>query len=192
MFKKMAITVIMIGVIALSGCSLFTSSTPAEEQIPTPTEVVVNANPIDYDPLNPNQGSYDSGFPLNAPMTEHWLSPATINVTNYWAGYTAKFTIRVHNGNSYPTIFSILYTQPDSLDVGYSAPTLSASNWINVSSQFPIIPAYTTQDIVVTLAMPEGTIPPAKQWMFWVCAKDASQDTMVQTRLCMKFKITME
>lgn len=181
--------ILAIGVITLSGCSLFNSETTS---IPIPTEVVVDANPIDYDPLNPNQGSYDSGVPNNAPMDENWLSPASLNITNYWAGYTAKFTIRVHNGNPYPTTFSILYTQPDSLDAGFSAPTSDISNWVNISNKYPVIQAYSTEEIIVTLAIPEGTIITANQWMFWVCAMDISQGTTIQTRLCMKYKVTME
>lgn len=189
MFKKVLVTILSIGAITLTGCSLFTSD---ETPTPVPTEVIVDTNPVDYDPLNPTIGSYDAGIPNNAPITEHWLSPATYNITNYWAGFTAKLTIRVHNGNSYPTPFSVLYTQPDNVDAGYSSPVYDIRNWVNISDQYPTIPAYSTQEIIVTLAIPEGTVITAKQWMFWICVKDISQDTMVQTRLCSKVKITME
>jgi hypothetical protein len=190
MFKYILVIISIIGVITISGCSLFGTTTPTVA--PTPTEVIVNTNPIDYDPLQPDQGSYDSGRPANAPSTEHWISPATYNTTNYRAGYTAKFTIRIHNGNPYSTPFSVLYTHPDNVDVGFAAATYSVKDWVKISEEYPVIEAFGTREIVVTLSMPEGAIAPANQWLFWVCAKDISQDAMIQTRLCLKFKVTMQ
>lgn len=187
MLKKTIMAIIAIGVITLSGCSLFTTTSYEEPQptiAPTPTPTPVVVEPI-YD-------LYDSGIPSDAPFNEVWSSPATYSVENYYAGYTLKFIIRVHNGNAVPTPFSVLYAVPDNVDVGYNAPTNSVQYWVNISERYPVIEAYGTKMITVTLTMPEGAIAPANHWLFWVCVKDISQNTMVQTRLCTKFKITME
>ena len=107
--KKIVIAILAIGILALSGCSLFTTSTT--EILPTPTPAPVVVEPL--------QDIYNAGVPADAPFDEVWLSPATYTIQNYYAGYTIKCILLVHNGNAEATPFSVLYTQPDNVDAGF-------------------------------------------------------------------------
>lgn len=178
---KTFIGMALMGIMAVSiGCGSIENTFKHPDNA-TPTPIV----------LEPLKEVYDAGIPINAPETETWISPATYTVENYYAGYTINCVLRVHNGNSESAPFSILYTQPDSLDEGFSAPPSDTKKWVNISDSYPIIEAYETKSITITMNMTEESIVPDK-WMFWICVKDISQDTMVQTRLCSKVKITME
>lgn len=178
--KLFLVSVILISIMSIStGCSIFNS----EESEPTPIYTPVVVEPL--------KDIYDSGMPSGAPIEEMWLSPASYTIQNYYPGYTLRCILRVHNGNAVPTSFSVLYTKPENLDEGFSEPPSNSSDWITLSNNYPVIESFGTAEITVSITMPEGLIP-ADNWMFWLCAKDTSQNTMIQTRLCSKVKVTME
>lgn len=189
MFKKIVVAVLLAGVISLSGCSLLGSS---DGSTPTPTLTPIVTVPTSTsNTVIPVDSIYDVGYPVNAPSDQTWLSPGKLEIKNYVAGATVRCVLRVHNGNSVDTPFSILYSIPDNTDNGFVSSTSQSRYWISVSDSNPIIPAMTTREIVVTLNMPTGSVEPGINWEFWVCCKDISQSTIVQTQLCTKFKVTM-
>lgn len=187
MFKKFGITILLIGVLAVTGCSVFTGT-----ETPTPTPVV-NAGVPEVTPVEvqPVDNVYDAGMPVNAPDNQTWLSPGKLEINNYIPGATVKCILHVHNGNSVATPFSILYSIPDNSDAGYVIANSQSRYWVEIDLPNPVIEPMSTKDITVTLSMPLGVTAPGNKWEFWVCSKDVSQDTFIQTQLCTKFQVTM-
>ena len=187
MFKKIGISLILVGVIAISGCSFITGDIPT----PTPisTETVPESTP---DIVIPVDNIYDLGEPTGAPMDAFWVSPGKFDIQPYYAGATIKCLIRVHNGKSVVTPFSIISSIPDNTDSGFVPSNAKSSSWITISDPNPALAPFETREIIVTLAMPEGATAPGQKWEFWVCSKDEDQVVLVQTRLCTKFQVTME
>ena len=183
MFKKIGISLILVGVIAISGCSFITGD------LPTPT-VVVNTSGGAV--VTPDNDIYDAGVPTGAPETEIWVSPGKFDIQPYYAGATIKCLIRVHNGNDDTTTFSVKSSIPDNTDSGFVPSNAQSSSWVTISEPNPVLAPFETREIIVTLAMPEGATAPGQKWEFWVCSKDEDQVVMVQTRLCTKFQVTME
>lgn len=182
MFKKLGIGILLIGAMLISGCSLFGGTTPLVTPTPTETPSVVL----------PDDGVYDAGNPLDAPLDEIWISPATFEIGPYYAGYEVKCILRVHNGNPYDAPFSILYEAPAESDGDFNTADSDASSWIIISDENPMIDAFSTEEIIVTLLMPEDAITSSDKWEFLVCVKELGVESMIQTRLCTKFKVTME
>ena len=183
MFKKFGISILLVGVLAISGCSLFPG-----ESTPTPVPTIPISTP---EVVIPVDNVYDAGLPVNAPNDQTWLSPGKLEIKEYFPGATIKCIIHVHNGNSVAAPFSVLYSIPDNTDSGFVKSNDQSRYWIEIDNSYPTVEPMTTKDITVTLSMPLGSTAPGKEWEFWVCCKDLSQDTFVQTQLCTKIQITM-
>jgi hypothetical protein len=123
------------------------------------------------------------------PKNRTWISPGKVEVGNYYAGATADWYIQVHNGKPTPVVFKIVSRPADYNAEGYS--NAQAQDWIIISDATPILAAYETKKIKVSLQIPSGTKNIPAKWEYWISAIDQSQTGNVTTELCSRWLITM-
>jgi hypothetical protein len=125
------------------------------------------------------------------PKNRTWLSPGKVDISNYYAGATAEWYIQVHNGKPVPTKFSVTYRYPDYTATGYDKPVSAAQDWVIISDATPVLAAYETRDILVTLNMPANVKNTPAKWEYWISVMDKSQTGNVATELCSRWLIVM-
>ena len=174
-YKYIALTILILGVMASCiGCGGSTASNPTA----TPTETGVQ--PVPTEQL------------ATPPMNVSWISPGKVEVGDFYAGASAEYPLRVHNGNDVPTLFLVTCRLPDNTATGYVIPQPDAVNWITVTGAETPLQAYETRDVMVSLNMPADGLYPAPKWELWVSVVDSSQEGFVHTELCSRWLITME
>lgn len=175
-YKYIAVTILILGVMATCiACGGNRQGVETPEITPTPTGV----QPIPTELLD------------TPAIDVTWLSPGKVEVGNFYAGATAEYPMRVHNGNNVSTPFTVAYRIPDNFATGFLPPTPEVANWVTIIGADTPLEAYETRDLTVTLSMPYGAVAPAHQWEFWISVKDNSQAGFVQTELCTRWLITM-
>jgi len=128
--------------------------------------------------------------PMEPPIESNWISPGKLYVDNYVVGATVELELQIHNGNDNSTQFSMGFRFPDNLTEGYAKPT-GASDWVRMKKKFPTIGAHETYTGTFYLYMPNGAVPPADKWEFWIEVVDQSQTGMVVVKLCSRVLVTM-
>ena len=123
------------------------------------------------------------------PTNRTWLSPGKVDIGNYYPGATAEWNITIHNGKPVPAKFSVTYRSPDYTATGYSK--VDAQDWVIVADTTPILAAYETRDILVTLKIPEKTKNVPAKWEYWISVMDKSQVGNVATELCSRWLVNM-
>jgi len=177
MKSKMIIgSLLMLGILFVSvGCGGGNSV-----GTPTPTEEPIGPQPIPTESLS------------QPPMNVSWISPGHVDVGNFYAGATAEYPIRVHNGNSVPSIFLVTCRMPDNTVIDYAMASPEAIHWVTITGAETPLEAYETRDMLVSLTMPYGAVAPASKWELWISVIDTSQTGFVQTEICTRWLITME
>lgn len=125
------------------------------------------------------------------PIDQTWISPAKVEIANFYPGARAEWELQVHNGNSAPATFAVAYRYPDNVGEGYTKPTLDVQDWVVVTDTTPVIAAKSTESILVSVTMPKNAGSPGKQWEFWISVRDMSQTGMVRTELCSRWLVSM-
>lgn len=154
--------------------------------------VLIILNPLNIAPSNnstPSNNDTNNGQP---PVDSNWISPGKVFVNNYSPGHSAEWTLEVHNGNNASANFSIGYRVPDFVSEGYSRPTEDVYRWIWISNKKPLIGAYQTYNVTISLGMPSTAVPPGEKWEFWIGVIDQSQTGNIQTELGQRWLITMK
>lgn len=150
---------------------------------PTPTEEAVT-------PVGPQPIPTES---LSQPPTNvSWISPGHVDVGNFYAGATAEYPIRVHNGNDVPSVFVVTCRMPDNTVIDYAKASAEAIHWVTITGAETPLEAYETRDMLVSLTMPYEAVAPASKWELWISVIDTSQTGFVQTEMCTRWLITMQ
>ena len=120
-----------------------------------------------------------------------WISPAKVEVGNFYPGARAEYMIGIHNGSDEPAEFSVSYRVSDNLTEGYEPAPADAENWVTVAEPAPVLAAKETREVLIVLEMPDDAQAPPK-WEFWIAAKDVTQTGMVQTELACRWLVVMK
>jgi len=166
--KRKLIGLLLIGVLLLAGC---TQVAPAVPYIP----------PADNTPVN--------GQP---PVDRTWISPAKVQIGNFYPGARAEWEISVHNGNDVIAEFAVVYREPDYVAPGYTEPPTGTKNWVIIADSSPVLMPYETRDILIALDVPITAVITADKWEFWISVKDVTQGGTIQTELCSRWLVVMQ
>jgi len=120
-----------------------------------------------------------------------WISPAKVEVGNFYPGARAEYTISLHNGSAEPAEFSVSYRVSDNITDSYEPAPAAAQDWVIIADPAPALAAKETREVLIAVEMPEDTQAPPK-WEFWIVAKDVTQTGMVQTELACRWLVTMK
>jgi uncharacterized protein YceK len=142
---KITVAVLIMTILILTGCS------PVVEALSTPTGDI------------PSVSDPDTEVRL---MDVDWVTPAQIDIGNYFPGARAEFSLRIHNGGDEVGIYNVCYTEPIDTKAGYTMPPATASSWVTVPSVVVVQPKE-TKEIPVILAVPKGT-KISSDWEFQV------------------------
>jgi len=129
-----------------------------------------------------SQAPIEEVLPTPPPDNMTWITPAKVQISNFYAGARAEYIITVHNGNDEDAEFLIGY-------VNREAPE-EAQNWVIVSDMTPILEPRETRDIDIFLVMPDGAVAPS-EWEFGISVKDISQSGMVQVGYVSRCLVSM-
>lgn len=125
------------------------------------------------------------------PITQSWISPGKVNIGNYYSGAQAEWFIKVHNGDSTKTKYTVEYREPAYVSDGFvSLPTFNRV-WVIVSESSPTLDPYETRTIPITLKIPSNAKIDAKKWEFWISVMEDSPAGVIKTELCSRWLITM-
>lgn len=114
------------------------------------------------------------------PVDQHWISPGTVAIGNFYPGARAEWSLTVHNGNTEPTEFAISAQQPQRTKAGYVAVPIDSLDWVIISEPRPVLAARETRDVLIAIEMPDDAIAP-EHWELWVvCKPDAGGFVQVQ------------
>jgi hypothetical protein len=157
----------LIGLIVIAGLLLAGCPQPSE-----PTAVETNTPPPEL---------YD----------KTWISPAKVEVGNFYPGARAEYTISLHNGSDGLAEFSVSYRVSNNITEGYEPAPAAAQDWVIIADPAPVLAAKETREVLIAVEMPEYAQAPPK-WEFWIVAKDVTQIGMVQTELACRWLVTMK
>ncbi|HUW46102.1 MAG TPA: hypothetical protein VMW50_09965 [Dehalococcoidia bacterium] len=166
--KGKLIGLLLIGVLLLAGCSQVTPITP---YIPPADNAPVNGQP---------------------PVDRTWISPAKVQVGNFYPGARAEWELSVHNGNDATAEFAVVYREPSYTAGGYAGPPAGAKEWVIVADSSPVLMPYETRDILIALDVPVTAVITADKWEFWISVKDITQGGSIQTELCSRWLVVMQ
>jgi len=159
--KKIIGLIIVTAVLLLAGCAQPSAPITGEET-PPPPEL--------YDKV--------------------WISPAEVDVGNFFAGARAEWPVRIHNGNDQPTKFSVTYSKPSTTAEGFVTAPNEAQDWVIIADATPVLAPKADKDVLIAVEMPKGATAPEK-WEFLIVVKDITQTGMVQTELACRWLVTM-
>jgi len=118
-----------------------------------------------------------------------WISPAEVEVGNYYPGARAEWVIRIHNGGNSMSKYNVTYRTPNYPRDGYDMPPDQAKDWVTIEETMPLLGAKETKEILVSLAVPKNVQLDSKQWEFWISVVEGGQG-LVQTELCQRWLIS--
>lgn len=99
--------------------------------------------------------------------------------------FPREMKIKESSGKEYVIKSEGCLDEPESL---YLCPELK--DWVIIADPTPVMAPQSSQDIMITLTVPEKVSTPDK-WEFWISVKDATQSGAVLTELCLRWLIDM-
>jgi hypothetical protein len=136
-----------------------------------------------------NAANYNPEVPANL-EGKTWISPGVVEIANMYPGAEAEWVVKIHNGNSEPTPFSVSYRIPNNTRTGYFMPPSSAQIWITISQSYIVLQPGETKDILVNLKIPNGAPNIPNQWEFWTVVTEKSGG-MVETEMATRWLVKM-
>jgi len=89
------------------------------------------------------------------PMDRTWISPAKVQIGNFYPGARAEWNLTIHNGNDVTAEFAVMYREPDYTAGGYlMPPEETVKDWVIIADPAPLLLPYETRDILVSVALP--------------------------------------
>ena len=125
-----------------------------------------------------------------AALAAFGIDPGKVYIDNLYPGAEAEFPITVYNQNDYETVFKVIPREPDytAEDKGYDA--LPYPEWVTVSPERVTIGASDTDDIIVTVVMPEDADYSGKKSEVWISFMEEGTEGMVKIELCSRIFIS--
>ncbi len=188
MSKLITLALSAMLLMGIVGCSV----TQIEVSPVTPTEPSGNVTtPVETLPASLTNPTSDPNVEARL-VDQTWISPAMVQIGNYYPGARAEWSIRVHNGKDVPAGLLISYRVPDNVKEGYDTAPVEAKDWVIIADSTPVLAAKETKEILVVLAMPKDPIlvPEVKKWEFWVSVMETKQG-QVQTEMCSRWLVVM-
>jgi hypothetical protein len=157
---KKILVIILSSLTLITGC---VSSDPVEVSTVTitPTPTIASIRVID---TTGEANRYETT----------WVSPPEIIIPNYYAGATAEWPIRIHNGKDVLTSFVVKYSDGDKARGEFVYAPAGFSKWIIIEDESFVLKPKETKDILVTITIPYNVIIPSK-WWFEVMVKEQGQ-----------------
>lgn len=143
-------------------------------------------SPVTMPPIQPVGNTSEVEARL---IDSSWISPAQVDIGNYYPGAKAEWLIKVHNGNEKATKFAITYRVPSDTKSGYSFPPDEAQDWVIIADTTPIFAAKETREILVTLATPKSALMKGN-WEFWVSVIEQGQGN-IETEMASRWLVSM-
>lgn len=183
---KIAVVVMVLAmVIVLAGCS----SSVVAVVVPAEVEATVTQPAIPYVANNEAQMPSVSDAAAEAKMIDKdWVTPAQVDIGNYYPGARAEFSLRVHNGGNEVGIYDVSYMEPTNTKDGYSMPPASAGSWVTVPGVVVVLPKE-TKKVLVVLEIPKDAKIDG-DWEFWTSVMRQGQGN-VQTQVATRWLIKM-
>ena len=204
MAAKLVLTVLVIGLLLLVGCSSSNGVSTPEAEVTELDEIEVPGEeapePTSLSIATPTPASTTSELPEDAvsiggdlqPSEDAtWISPGKVFIEDLFPGARAEWTLSVHNGNDEDAPFLVAYKEPSHVEAGYEPPLAESPDWVVIAETNPVLAPKETRDILIALDIPEDAAIPAEKWELWVGVKDASQEGMVQTELASRVLVSM-
>jgi hypothetical protein len=142
-------------------------------------------------PQPPGPTAVETTTPPPELYDKTWISPAKVEVANFYPGARAEYTISLHNGSDEPAEFSVSYRVTDNITDSYEPAPAAAQDWVTITDPAPVLAAKETREVLIVVEMPGDAQAPPK-WEFWIVAKDVTQTGMVQTELACRWLVTMK
>ncbi len=168
MKSKVILSSLLVAVAVFSSC--------VSAPVPVPTNTAVNI---------------DLSFEESNRVNQNWITPAEVKISNYYAGAIAEWSIRIHNGKDVINSFAISYRDPGKTREGYLPAPIEARDWIIIADESLVFAPQETKEILITLAMPKGTVVAAKQWEFWISVMEQRQGN-IQTEMASRWLVSMK
>jgi hypothetical protein len=175
---KIGLLVLVLSLLALVGCDSSNITPPPTTARAIPTPTVVNIA---------SESEKEKEIRL---VNNNWISPAEVNIGNYYSGAKASWRIKIHNGNDIWTKFLITYLAPSGTREGYAIPPEGIESWVIISDSAPMLQPKETKEILVTLAIPEDIIVNDAKWEFWTVVSEQGQG-MVQIQQATRWFVSM-
>lgn len=173
-----ALALIVVLVIGMVGC---TTTTPENPVMPnTPMSPTTSSNP----------GSVSDPDVEQRLIDKTWISPAMVQIGNYYPGARAEWSLRLHNGGDTMAEFLVSYRYPDYIKEGYNTAPPEARDWVIITDPTPVLAPKETREILVVLAVPKDVVVTSKQWEFWVSVVEQTGG-MVRTEMCSRWLVSM-
>lgn len=174
--RLVTILVLLAMMFSFGGCGTHTSDSPAATS-----------------PITSNE---TTNIPTSDPEVEArlvdqtWISPAMVQIANYYPGAEAEWFVRMHNGGEVAAEFLISYREPNQTKEGYTMPPPGAQDWIIIADPAPVLASKETREISIVLAVPGEVEISSKKWEFWISVIEQGQG-MVQTEMCSRWLVSM-
>jgi len=175
MGKLLALVLTVVLLAGMVGCSTVPAEVP-----PVPTTPTI--------PSSPNPASDPD---VEARLVDKtWISPAMVQIGNYYPGARAEWSIRVHNGNDTMAEFVVTYRVPDYVKEGYSMPPVEARDWVIIVDPTPVLAPKETREILVVLVMPKDAKITSQKWEFWISVMEKTGGQVV-TEMASRWCVVM-
>lgn len=188
-------TVLMFGLLSLifiSGCLVRLPAATVDNNV---VDNTVSNNKVDnsyYFPVadKPTDGASQYQYSPsieNSMIDTNWITPGKVNIRNLYLGAQADYVLRIHNGGSTQSIFSVKARQPDNTNV--EKLPIDCINWVEISIPSVFILPKSTVDVPITIRMVKDIDMKGKNYEVWLSVIDTSQQGMIQTELCSRWFI---
>ena len=180
MNKLIALLLAATLLIGFVGCSVPNEVSPVEPILPIDEPVDTEPEPEPEQDALPTDPSSAFDPVIEARLIDQtWISPAMVQIGNFYPGATASWNLRVHNGKDTVARFVVGYREPDYVKEGFDKPPLGAQDWVIVADPTPVFAPKQTKEITITLAIPQDAVVKSPRWEFWVSVSEVSGDMVV-------------
>jgi len=125
-----------------------------------------------------------------AALAAFGIDPGKVYIDNLYPGAQAEFPITIYNQNDYEATFVVTTRDPDytAEDEGYDA--LPYLEWVTVTPDRITIGASDTDEVLITVAMPEDADYSGKKSEVWISFKEEETPGMIKIELCSRLFIS--
>lgn len=127
---------------------------------------------------------------VEPPKNINWITPAKVEIGNFYAGARAECPLYVHNGNNDDREFSVKTRLPDHCWEGFVDAPLGYESWVTVEASGFVLAPHETKEVLIVLEPPRDAVMPDKKWEFWIVVAEAKRE-MFAVELACRWLVTM-
>lgn len=107
-------------------------------------------------PVVPQQPNPTINEDVEARLVDRtWISPAMVQIGNYYSGARAEWSLRLHNGKDTPVKLVVSPRKAGYTKESYFIAPSEIQDWVIVADSTPVLAPKETKEILVVLAMPK-------------------------------------